>query len=481
MIPTRDSAPEPVRRRRAAAPDRAPGTASRAGGTGSRVDLSAERALALENAGDRHGAGLIWLEVAATAGPATLRRYGVYRRLAKAAEARGDRTQAITLLERHLAVTPRDTGAADRLLKARISVAEPGEQAEVYAAHIARFGEGPAALVLRATRIEATRDPDAALATLRAVEARGLSADGARLRLAGAYEQLGDPARALALLDGLAGPEAASPQTVKTRLRLAQAVGESKEHSAALARRLIEAEPGVAAHHALLGRTLKRFNDWAGTAAAFEAALALDPGDLTHWEGALKALGALERDERIAELTAQARRIFAPAGPEGMLALARIELAGGDAREAIGVARRAMAQPILRARTRPVLAEALMEVGAYAEAWTHLAAALETPDADPDLQRAAARCAAAFTVGAASGSALPVFPGALFLRALGSPPPRPLLTPTDTVMLVSSSLGAGGAERQVALTAAGVSRARGTRGRTVLVGLDLTPSRGRPM
>ncbi len=484
MIPARDHPPVPTApgRRRAGVKDRAgPGTAPRAGAATPRPDPAAERALALENAGDRHGAGLIWLEVAASAGPATLRRYGVHRRLAKAAEARGDRVQATVLLERHLALAPRDAGAAERLLKLRLAAAAPGEEAEAYAAHVARFGETAAALVLRATRIEAPHDPDAALATLATVEARWLDADGTRLRLAGAYERLGDPARALALLDGVRGPEAASPQTVKTRLRLAQAVGESKDHSAALARRLIEAEPDVAAHHALLGRTLKRFNDWAGAAAAFEAALALDPGDLAHWEGALRALGALERDERIAELTARARRVFGAGGGEGLLALARIELAGGDAREAIGVARRALAHPILRTRTRPVLAEALMEVGAYAEAWTHLAAALEAPDAEADLQRAAARCAAAFAVGAPAGGALPVFPGALFLRALGSPPPRPLLTPTDTVMLVSSSLGAGGAERQVALTAAGVSRARGGTGRTVLVGLDLTPARGRSM
>lgn len=464
---------------------RTPAPAAPAGAPSSAkaVDAVALRAIALESAGDRHRAHLLWLEVAATASPERLRRYRVFRRLAKEMAARGWHAEAIGSLERHLTLSPRDADAIDRLLQARLATAPPAEQPGLYAAHARRFGESASALILRATRIEAPRDPGAALATLERVAALAANADQGplRLRLARAYEKIGDGARALALLDSLTGPEAQAPQAAKARLRLMQGAGSSKEHSVAVARGLIEAEPNAAAHRALLGRTLKRFNDWAGAAAAYEAALERDRGEVAHWEGALRAYGALERDERIAELVHQARQLFAHEGAEGFLAIARVELAAGDAPQAIAAARRAMANPILRRRVRPVLAEALMEVGAYAEAWTHLAAALQDPNIEPDLQRAAARCRAAFAVATPGRDHVPVFPGALFLRVFEAPPPRTILPPTDTVILCTSSLGAGGAERQVALTAAGVSRARAGRGRTVLAGLDLTPARGRAM
>ncbi|MFD1283218.1 hypothetical protein, partial [Methylobacterium goesingense] len=150
---------------------RAPAAAAPAGAPSSAkaVDAVALRAIALESAGDRHRAHLLWLEVAATASPERLRRYRVFRRLAKEMAARGWHAEAVDSLERHLTLSPRDADAIDRLLQARLATAPPAEQPGLYAAHARRFGESAGALILRATRIEAPRDPGAALATLERV------------------------------------------------------------------------------------------------------------------------------------------------------------------------------------------------------------------------------------------------------------------------------------------------------------------------
>ncbi len=437
----------------------------------------AEQALAMETLGDKHRARLLWMEVARRGESKLIVQHRVLRRLGRHALARRDHETAVALLERHLALLPNDAAASEQLLEARLSLAGVTERSAIYDEHVARFRETAATLCLRATMIDRTVSPSCALATL--LKAEALSTDKELVRLARAYETIGDLGRALAVLDRLTAQGARSHDAMRAKLRLLQAMDGSKNASVELARGLVAAQPDEPSYHGLLGRTFKQYGDWAAAAAAFEKALSLDRFDVAYWEGALACYAALERDERIDELLAEARRQFAGDGPEGKVSFARIALAGGSPQEAIEAARSALGSPVAKTSARLVLADGLMETGAYHKAWTHIEALLQGHSADLDLRRASVRCASALTALPSPGGVLPTFPDALFIQALTNPPERPLLPPTDTVMLVTSSLGAGGAERQVALTAAGVSRARAGQGSTVLVGLDLTPARGR--
>jgi glycosyltransferase involved in cell wall biosynthesis len=163
-----------------------------------------------------------------------------------------------------------------------------------------------------------------------------------------------------------------------------------------------------------------------------------------------------------------------------MVDLAVLEGAGGYHDRAASLAAGAVANPRTRVRAREAASAALLDAGQYARAWNYLSAGLEDGTANLETQRMATRCSAALRL-PAPGDGVPRFPDTLFQRALLHAPPRTLIEPGTAVMLVTSSLGAGGAERQVALSAAGVARARAAagRGETFLIGQDLSPDRQR--
>jgi len=441
------------------------------------LDVKAQRAIALERSGARHDARLLWMELASSANDRQLGDYKVFRRLAKDAIKRRDEDSAIRFLERHIELRSDDRDASDRLLQLRLIRTNECERRRIYRRHIKRFGETPSTRILRAMLIEAPESRAAAINMLERIEQDAGPSRDLLLRVAQAHEQLDNLTRALTVLD--ADIVRSSSRAARARLRIMRVLGAGKSESLTLAEQLVASEPNVAAHHVLHGRMLRKFDNPAGAAAAFQKALILEPDAVSSWVGAISANVALERNEQVASLLADARTHFKRRGYRGRVALARIELAAGCHYEAIDTVRHVVSNPSVTAPAREAMALAMVESGQYFQGWGHLAAALRNDTADIPLRRAAVRCAAALRSVENPGIELPRFPDALFVRALLDPPPRPILPATDTVLLATSSLGAGGAERQVALTAAGVSGLRGSRKRTVLVGLDLTPARGR--
>lgn len=445
----------------------------------SEMDERAEQAIALEKSGERHRARLVWIDLATSASDERLRRHKIFRRLAKDAAARNADDAAIDYLERHLRLMLDDRDASDWLLRLRLDRATVGERRRIYANHIALYGETLSTRIHRATLVEAPVSLDAATSSLEQIERQARPDRDLLLAVAEGYEHLGNLSRALAMLDeDLAR---SSSRAGKMRLRLLRASGSRKAESLASAAELIAAEPTVASHHVLHGRILRKFDDLAGAASAFEHALGLDQNDVPSWEGAIAAYSALERQDRVASLLSEARAHFRRRGYEGRVALARIEIAAGRHNEAIDAVRHVLNNPSVGARAGKAMALAMVGSGQYFQGWSHMAAALRTDAADIALRRVAVRCAVALRSVGVRGADLPQFPDALFARALLDPPAFRIPEVTDTVLLATSSLGAGGAERQVALTAAGMARIRAGRGRTILAGLDLTPARGRSM
>lgn len=437
-------------------------------------------ALALDASGERHRARLLWLDVARRSDATGLQRHKVLRRLGRAAMNAGRLEEAVSLFRRHLELVPRDADASDRLLQVSLALCQAEHKLNLYDQHVRRYGETSATLIALATLVHHPWSPEAAAAALKRAETLAGSSHLDAAQLARAYEKIGRPGRALELLQLPAYRESTSRQIVKMQVKLLQATGAEKSAVVAPIERLITAEPGVAGHRAMLGRWLSAFGDWANAAAAYEQAIALDPDIAAHWTGAIVAMGNLERDEVIDDLVMRANVWFRKNGTAGQLDLATIELAAERFEEAAIAAERALGNAATARPARERLVEARMSSGAYLRSWSHLAAALDEGRASPFIKRMAARCATALRLAPTTEqNQVSVFPDALFTRALLNPPSRPILPASDTVMLVTSSLAAGGAERQVALTSAGISLARRGTARTVLVGLDLTRERGR--
>ncbi len=436
-------------------------------------------AQAFEAAGRRHSARLLWQEIARESGAQQDPKH-LWRLACHAAE-RGEHAEAERLLCAVLAAVPGDLAAAELLLETRLALAaDAADRRAVLQRHGLLWPETAFSLAVTAAEALGSDSPQAARAAVARAEALWAGAIDAALRIADCREALGDFAEAFAMLDRAIAVHPHAAALFRARLKVQQASGASKRELFETAARLVELDPGRPGPQVTLARLCAQFKDWAGAAAAWRRALDLDRASPEHWRGLLVALGNLERNAAMEQLLAEARIWFRGRGAEGMVDLAGLESVCGWHDRAVAQATAAMSNPRVRARARDTAAQALLKAGQYMRAWSYLSAAVQEGNAPPETLRLAARCAAALRL-PAPGDGVPAFPDTLFERALLHPPPRPLIAPTPTFMLVTSSLGAGGAERQVALSAAGAARAlaQAGRGRTVLVGQDLSPDRGR--
>lgn len=436
-------------------------------------------ATALEASGNKHRARLLWLEIGRQAGPGGDGRH--LWRLGRFAAERGDHAEAERMLSAYLAVSPGDLAAAELLLEARLELAEgSAARRAVLEAHAADWPETAFSLSLVAAEAHRAGNAAAARATLDRAERMWSSSIAAAVRIADARDDLGQPAAAIAMLERAIAIHPSAAALWRARFRAAQSAGEDKPTLLAIAARMVALEPDKAAPRVAQARLMAGFRDWAGAAEAWRQALALDRAVVEHWRGLMVALASLERNAALESLLEEARAYFRNKGADGLVDLAVLESTCGWHDRAAALAASVMAHPQARGRARDTAAAALLKGGHYQRAWSYLSAAVEEGSAAPETLRMAARCAAALRL-PAPGAGVAEFPDTLFERALLHPPERPLIDPTPTFMLVTSSLSAGGAERQVALSAAGAARQLAARGegRAVLVGLDLSPERGR--
>jgi glycosyltransferase involved in cell wall biosynthesis len=444
--------------------------------TGEAKELLAK---ALDAAGQRHQARLVWLDIGRQAEAG---RGGQHLwKLARNASSRGDHAEVERLLQAYLATIPGDLAAAEMLLESRLALEEdPSARRAILQRHKAEWPETAQVLALAAADALRSENAHAARLSLSRAEAMWSSAIPAALLIAECHDSLGNPDAALAMLDRALAVHPHAPALWQARLRVQQSAGQPKAVLFETAAKLIQADPDRAGSHVVRARLCAQFKDWAGAAASWRAALDLDRSVLEHWRGLTAALGALERTAAVERLLEEARTYFKTRGAEGLVDLAVLESMSGWHERAVALAVGGMTNPKTRARARDTAGATLLRAGQYVRAWSYYSAALQDGNAPTDTLRLAAQCAAALRLPAPT-EGVPAFPDTLFVRALLHAPPRPLIDPTPTFMLVSSSLSAGGAERQVAYSANGVARAlaKAGRGRAVLVGQDLSPERGR--
>jgi len=410
---------------------------------------------------DYPAASAIWSRLAASASPGAAAK--LYLKLSRAAEASGDAQTAAGFCRRYLATDPDNEAVQNRLLGLELQTGTPEERAARAQAHFAAYGRSAQADLLVAighgldTDSAAThrmlvanpeaydRDPALGLRVIDALLARGL-VDGV-----------------LPVIDSLAR---AAPDDLRFAERRVQAVRASGAPRGALiaARRRLAEHPRADDRHRLRYARACLQASPAETLDITEAMLARRSDDLEAAALAIRAAYRLERGSVAADHLARALS-RAGDGPQGSLAAARLYGAAGRWDDVLATLDGQDGAEAVALRF-----DAAWQVGDYA---LGLRLAEMLPDDDAIKSQAAQMRHARALV---SGNG-PIFPDALFEQALAMRrPPSPRTG--EAVVIVTSNLGAGGAERQVALTAANVARLRAAvpGARTVLLARSLDPA-----
>lgn len=219
----------------------------------------------------------------------------------------------------------------------------------------------------------------------------------------------------------------------------------------------------------LMGR--RRWNEALAEASRI---LKAEPDNVAAAEVAVGALTRLDRPEDAAALREEVAAAYSRGDPDDTLRLVALDLAAADAESAVARGLATTAEPGEPARFEAARAEALIAAGDYATALEILTRHAAASD-DMELRGKAIQCAVALRHAEGPGAR---FPGETFRLGLSRQRPQGDV-PRGAALLVTSTLGAGGAERQIALTASRIPPLLAPRGVTThLVVRDLTPEYG---
>ncbi|UVO51140.1 glycosyltransferase [Sphingomonas sp. SUN019] len=426
----------------------------------------------VNNRAKRHAeARTIWQTLMRDA-PAQAKRLKLPLKLAKVAEVLHDHADAERHYDAHLALSPEDVAAQNKRLSAGLSARPPEARRAFAAAHFESWGENPIAARIVALTIGLDDDTAAAAALLTGNAA--------------AYQ--GEPAVALAAIDQLVARGigdglldfvtaccALYPDIrfVDRRLRVLRLVGASDEELLA-ARGALAAHPSATdAHRLRYARALVSRRRPAEGLGIARDILRRTPGDVEAAETAIRAADRLERYELSNRLLTDALAALDD-GPGDLTARAQLLIAGSRNEETLEMLAR------LRADAQSPAVQAMHFTAAYHHGDYRLATRIgrrlvESGKADAQVAQRTARAEAALQVVPDAGV---LFPDVLFDRVLRGPSNRDRPA-TDTIAIATSTLAAGGAERQVALTAANTARGRAGRDglRTILLARSLDPAK----
>lgn len=405
--------------------------------------------------------------------PDAATRLAVPLRLAQLAEARGDHAAAERLYDAHLAASPDDDAARHRRLSAGIAARPPASRRAFAAAHFARWGESHLGQRIIALSIGLDEDATTA-ATVLTGDVSAYRAD------AGLATQAIDALLARGLLDGLLAftdaCRASFPDDARfidRRIRVLQATG-GDDAALLSARGALAAHPAASDSQRLrYARALLSRRRYAEALALARDLLKRSPDNVAVAETAIRAADRLERYDLSHRLLAHGLSRLNDA-PRDLVSRAQLLIAASRHADAL----EALARIPADARDDRVAAmhfTAAYHHGDYRSAADVARPLIAAGAADPQLIARAARVEAALGIVAQSGA---LFPDALFAHAL-SRPGNGANTADDTIAIATSTLAAGGAERQAALTAAHAAQARARAGdrRTILIARSLDPTR----
>ncbi len=209
---------------------------------------------------------------------------------------------------------------------------------------------------------------------------------------------------------------------------------------------------------------LIRMGERRDAVAVLIAAIDFSPANVSAWTGAISNLMILNEPARASDLVDRARAAFSAETAPDLIAMAEILESADRGEEAVDYAERAVAKDPASGATRIIAARLWESRGLYRRAWPHL---LALQDLDVEAARGAltfARVARALHYVDArpvSGAENDRFPDAIFDRVSRSASRQRFDEAAPLALHVTSSLAAGGSERQVALTVRGLAATSG--------------------
>jgi len=404
----------------------------------------------------------LWRGLAETEDESGRRAARLYRaRIAIAADRGAD---AASHYGQVLADDPANEEAARHVVRAAIGRGDLDEAAAVLGKFEARAGKTAPVIGLRALLAVGRRDTAQAVVEYERGIADHPDDIELRCRLADLLGDLGDHAamdRVLRAAETLAPRD---PAVLSRRLTAGVARQFAPRRLLVIAERLLAVRPndqGVLRQKANL---LIRLGDRHGAVKVLLAALEANPANVSLWASACSNLLALNEGGQAATLLDRARTAFAGAAASDLLALAEILEACDRGDEAAATAERAVAADPDLGEARLLAARLWEARGLYRRAWPHLLALQDLDTGRARIPLTFARVARALNY----VDARPVadaerdrFPDALFDRMSRSAIRRRFVEAEPVVLHVTSSLAAGGSERQVALTVQGLAGAKG--------------------
>jgi glycosyltransferase involved in cell wall biosynthesis len=221
------------------------------------------------------------------------------------------------------------------------------------------------------------------------------------------------------------------------------------------------------------GKLLLQLRQWQAVVDEGLHILETDPANIPAAELAVQALLRLDRPEQSLALRDRVSRAHLDRHPENLLPLIALDLAASASREAVNRAAQHRQGAANSSHVDRISADALIAHGSYGDAFDLLIEPIKHSD-DMLVRAKAIQCGAALQT---AGRADVRFPDELFRLAISQD--RPINAWNSTAILVTSTLGAGGAERQVAITASRSAERLAARGlRTVLMCRDLREEYG---
>jgi len=373
----------------------------------------------------------------------------------------GNSERALAQFSAILAVEPDNVEACDFLVRQHWIAGRNEEALETVRRFAAVVPDAPEATWLRAEAQKRLGQVELALSTLQAGMAQHARNVTYCCRYADLLVETGALAEALRVLDAAAADEPAASPLFNRRISVARRLGTGHAELLAMCDAFLRHEPSHSealmqrANSLLrLGRRVEAYDEFVGSAR-------LHPAMPGFWRSAATLAVNLNRRSEAEALAAEARGHFDQRVVSDLCSLAAIYQAADDMTSALEFATAACAADPASAEARAMAGRLLVSDGRYAEAWPHLLEGAAAANRSPDLTAMLAQVAAAFH------HARPSSPGAVGIEPVAGLFPEVLFDRLATrrtgalvedrepvVLHVTSSLAAGGAERQVAATVA---------------------------
>jgi glycosyltransferase involved in cell wall biosynthesis/tetratricopeptide (TPR) repeat protein len=409
---------------------------------------------------------------------ATIHRARIASNLADVALAR-------TMYERVLEAAPSHEEACGYLIRHALSDDNVAE-AEAYLARFEEAAPNSVALVwLKAALLTKGGHADEALALFREALAKAPENIDLRLRFADLLTEQGRLDEAAAAVKTAFEQAPTSAKVFSRVLRMAQLRDRPVEEIVAHCEEFLKVEPNN--EGALLQRAngLLRLGRRPDALVQYAEGARLHPRNATFWRSAAALAVNLNRKAEAKSLAEEARRHFDLSTVRDLSQLADIYDAAGDSDETLTLAEAAVALDPSSPDANLITGRVWMGRGCYDKAWPFLRIAGASTTRSQQSVEMLARAAAGFRYLRPSQADLveiePIggqFPDVLFEDMVGRSAIRPRAECRNKVLHVSSTLASGGAERQVAVTVAGLARIEQSLA-VEFVADDLDPANGR--